>query len=89
VKLALIEWREAKVADVLSTTFIGAPLPELILPDKAVAMISRTAATVTSISSLAHAVNGEWGALASYGKEVLDITQEACFQAVTSKDQAR
>ena len=81
VKLALVEWREAKGADVLSSTFFSTTPAELILPDKAITMISRTATTVTSIGSLAYAVNGEWGDLASYGKEVLAVTQEACLQA--------
>lgn len=85
VKLALVEWREAKAADVLFPTFITAAPGKLILPDKAVTMISRTAATVTSIGSLAHAVNGEWGDLASYGKEVLEVTQDACLQATLRK----
>ena len=84
VKLALVEWREAKAAAVFPTFITAAPA-ELILPDKAVTMISRTAATVTSIDSLAHAVNGEWGDLASYGKEVLEVTQDACLQAAPRK----
>jgi superfamily II DNA helicase RecQ len=85
VKLALVEWREAKAVTVLfQTVFIAAPA-ELILPDKAVGLISRTAATVNSISSLAHAVNREWGDLASYGKEVLEVTQNACLQATFKK----
>jgi len=81
VKLALVEWREAKAADVLHSTFFTAATAELILPDKAVTKISRTAATVTSIASLADAVDGEWGDLASYGQEVLKVTQDACVQA--------
>jgi superfamily II DNA helicase RecQ len=35
VKLALVEWREAKAADVLFPSFITAAPAELILPDKA------------------------------------------------------
>jgi superfamily II DNA helicase RecQ len=85
VKLALVEWREAKAADVLSSTLMTDALAELLLPDKAITMISRTAATVTSIASLAHAVNGEWSDLASYGKEVLDVTQNACLWATLQK----
>jgi hypothetical protein len=85
VKLALVEWREAKAADVLFPSFITAAPAELILPDKAVTRISRTAATVTSIASLADAVNGEWGDLASYGQEVLEVTQDACLQATLRK----
>jgi hypothetical protein len=85
VKLALVEWREAKAVAALFPTVFTEASAELILPDKAVTMISRTAATVNSISSLAHAVNGEWGDLASYGKEVLEVTQDACLQATLEK----
>jgi hypothetical protein len=84
VKLALIEWREAKAAVLCPAVFIEAPA-ELILPDKAAAMISRTAATVNSLSSLAHAVNGEWGNMALYGKEVLEVIQNVCLQAALAK----
>ena len=59
VKLALVKWQEAKAAIVLFPTIFKGILAELILPDKAVTMISRTAATVNSMSSLRHAVNGE------------------------------
>ena len=85
VKLALVEWRETKAAAVLFPTVFTEAAAEIILPDKAVTMISRTAATVTSIDSLAHAVNGEWGDLASYGKEVLEVIQNACLQAILKK----
>jgi hypothetical protein len=51
VKLALVEWREKKAAVVLFPTVFTAALAEIILPDKAITMISRTAATVNSISS--------------------------------------
>ena len=57
----------------------------IILLDKAITMISRMAATINSIGSLAHAVNGEWGDLASYGKEVLEVMWNACLQATLEK----
>ena len=85
VKLALVEWREAKAAAVLSPRIFTAALAEMILPDKAVGIISRAAATINSINSLAHAVSEEWGDLASYGKEVLDVTQDACLRAALEK----
>ena len=84
MKLALTEWREANVAVLFPTVFTAA-LAEMILPDKAITMISRTAATINSISSLEHAVSGEWGDLALYGKEVLEVIQNACLQATTEK----
>jgi len=80
-----VEWREAKAAVVLFPTVFTAAPAEMILPDKAVTMISRTAMTVNSISSLARVVSGEWGDLASYGKEVLEVTQNACLQAMLEK----
>jgi len=89
VKLALVEWREKKAAVVLFPTVFTAAPAEIILPDKAITMISRTAATVNSIGSLARAVNGEWGDLASYGKEVLEVTQDACLQATLEKCKLR
>lgn len=85
VKMALVEWREAKAAALPYLTFFSATPAELILPDKAAAMISRTAATINSLNSLAHAVNGEWGDLDSYGKEVLEVVQNACLQAALEK----
>jgi len=85
VKLALVRWREAKAVDVFSSSFITTTPAELILPDKALTMISRAAKSVTSISALVHAVNGEWGHLALYGKEVLEVTQEACIQQSLQK----
>ena len=81
VKSALVEWRKGKAAVVLGPTVFTAAPAELILPDRALTLISRTAATVKSIGSLAHAVNGEWGCLASYGMEVLEVVQNACVQA--------
>src|SRR5436190_977489 len=45
VKLALVGWREAKAAVLFSTVFTAA-LAEMILPDKAITKISRTAATI-------------------------------------------
>jgi superfamily II DNA helicase RecQ len=89
VKLALVEWREAKAAAVLFPTIFTVALAEMILPDKAVTMISRTATTVNSIGSLARVVSGEWGDLASYGKEVLKVTQNACLQATLEKQSSR
>jgi superfamily II DNA helicase RecQ len=85
VKLALVEWREQKAAVVLCSTLFTAAPAELILPDKAVTIISRTATTINSITSLAHAVNGEWGYLASYGKEVFEVIQHTCLQAAMAK----
>jgi hypothetical protein len=85
VKLALVRWREAKAADVFSSSFITTTPAELILPDKAMTLISRAAKSVTTISALVHAVNGEWGHLALYGKEVLEVTQEACIQQSLQK----
>ena len=85
VKLALIEWREAKAAMVLPSTVFTAIPSGLILLDKAISLISQTAATVTSIHSLAYIVDGEWGDLASYRKEVLEVTQNACLQAMLKK----
>jgi hypothetical protein len=70
---------------VLVSTVFTTVLSEMILPDKAVNIISRTAATVSSISSLARVVGGEWGDLGSYGKEVLEVTQNACLQARLEK----
>ena len=67
-----------------STVFTAAPA-EMILPDKAITKISRTAATINSMGSLALVVSREWGDLASYGKEVLEVTQEACLQAMLEK----
>src|SRR5437762_11140462 len=64
VKLALVEWRETKAAVILSPTVFRVASVGIILPDKAITMISRTAATINSIGSLARAVNGEWGDLA-------------------------
>ena len=84
MKLALVGWREAKAAVLFSTVFTAA-LAEMILPDKAITKISRTAATINSMGSLALVVSGEWGDLASYGKEVLEVTQEACLQAMLKK----
>ena len=86
MKLALVEWREAKAAVLCPMLFKAEP-SELILPDKAITTISRTAATVNSVSSLEYAVNGEWGGLASYGKEVLDVIQSASLQAALEKHQ--
>ena len=57
----------------------------MILPDKAITKISQTAATINSMGSLALVVSGEWGDLASYRKEVLEVTQEACLQAMLKK----
>jgi len=85
VKLALVEWREAKAAVVLFPTVFTAALPEMILPDQAITIISRTAETVNSIGSLARVVSGEWGSLGSYGSEVLEVTQNACLQAKFKK----
>jgi superfamily II DNA helicase RecQ len=85
VKLALVEWRQAKAAVVLFPTIFTAASAEIILPDKVVNMISRRAATIKSIDSLAGAVVGEWGDLASYGKEVLEVTQNACLRAMLEK----
>ena len=59
--MALVEWREAKAAVVLFPIVFTAAPAEMILPDKAVTMISRMAMTVNSISSLARVVSGEWG----------------------------
>jgi hypothetical protein len=61
----------------------------MVLPDKVVHTISRTAATISSINSLARAVSGEWGDMASYGKEVLEVTQHACLRAVLEKQKLR
>jgi hypothetical protein len=85
VKLALVEWREAKAAVVLFPTVFTAALPEMILPDQAITIISRTAETVNSIGSLARVVSGEWGSLSSYGSEVLEVTQNACLEAKFKK----
>jgi superfamily II DNA helicase RecQ len=85
VKLALVKWREEKAAAVLSPTVFTAALPEMILPDKAITIISRTAETVTSLGILEHALDGEWGSLRSYGSEVLEVTQNACLQAKFEK----
>ena len=85
VKLALVQWREEKATAVLFPTVFTAAPAEIILPDKAITTISRTAATVNSISSLALAVNREWGDLTSYGKEILEVTQDACLQATLEK----
>ena len=85
VKSALVEWHEAKAAAVLVSTVFMTALSEMILPDKAVTMISRTAATVGSIGSLACVVGREWGNLGLYGKEVLEVTQNACLQAKLEK----
>jgi hypothetical protein len=85
VKLALVEWRKAKEAVVLSATLFKGERVEQILPDKAVTAISRTAGTINSMSSLAYAVNREWGNLALYEKEVLDTIQIACLQAALKK----
>jgi superfamily II DNA helicase RecQ len=85
VKSALVEWREAKATATLSTSLFGVPLTELVLPDKAIGMISRAAITVKSLSSLAYAVNGEWGDLAVYGKEVLEVVQITCLGAELEK----
>jgi hypothetical protein len=87
VKAALVEWREAKAASIpefSSAVFTTAPTV-LILPDNVLTKISRTAATVKSLGSLAHAVSGEWGNLSVYGKEVVDVVQSACLQAVLEK----
>ena len=40
---------------------------------------------VNSISSLANAVSREWGDLASYKEEVLEVVQNACIQATLEK----
>ena len=40
VKSALVEWRKAKAAAVLVSTVFMTALSEMILPDKAVTMIS-------------------------------------------------
>jgi superfamily II DNA helicase RecQ len=85
VKLALVKWREEKAAAVLSPTVFTTALPEMILPDKAVTIISRTAETVTSLGALERALRGEWGSLESYGSEVLEVTQNACLQAKFEK----
>jgi len=85
VKLALTEWREAKAAAILHPTVFTTVLAEMILPDKAITKISRTAATVNSINSLTHAVDGEWGDLASYGKEALEVTMNACSEATRKR----
>ena len=85
VKLALVEWRQAKAAVVLFPTIFTAASAEMILPDKVVNMISRRAATIKSIDSLAGVVVGEWGDLDTYGKEVLEVTQNACLRAMLEK----
>jgi len=43
------------------------------------------AATINSMGSLALVVSREWGDLALYRKEVLEVTQEACLQAMLKK----
>jgi hypothetical protein len=85
VKLALVEWRQAKAAVVLFPTIFTAASAEMILPDKVVNMISRRAAMIKSIDSLAGVVVGEWGDLDTYGKEVLEVTQNACLRAMLEK----
>jgi superfamily II DNA helicase RecQ len=85
VRSALVEWREAKAVVVLVSTVFTTALSEMILPDKAITMISRTAATINSISSLARVVGMEWGDLDLYGKEVLEVTQNASLQAKFEK----
>ncbi len=85
VKLALLEWRETKAAEVLSPTLITATLAQAILPDKAVTIISRAGTEITSLSSLAYAVNGEWGFLSLYGDDVLKATRDACLRATLQK----
>ena len=85
MKLALTEWREAKAAAILHPTVFTMVLAEMILPDKAITKISRTAATVNSISSLTHAVDGEWGDLASYGQEALEVIINACSEATKKR----
>ena len=85
MNLALVKWREEKAAAVLSPTVFTEALPEMILPDKAVTIISRTAETVTFLGTLERALDGEWGNLWSYGSEVLEVTQNACLQAKFEK----
>ena len=75
----------AKAVVILSSTVFIEALDEMILSDKVLSMISRMAATINSTSSLAHVVSGEWGDLASYGKEVLEVVQDACLQAMLEK----
>ena len=87
VKAALVKWREAKAASIpeLSLTVFKTAPTVLILPDNVLTKISRTAATVKSLGSLARAVSGEWGNLSLYGKEIVDVVQSACLQAVLEK----
>jgi hypothetical protein len=89
VKSALVEWRAEKAGAVLHPTLFKEALAELIIPDKAITAISRNAATIKSIGTLIHAANGEWGDLASYGKEALELIQVACLQAALKKQNLR
>ena len=89
VALALAKWREAKAASVLSSTEFTSELGQMIIPDKAITVVSRTATEVDSLATLGKALSWEWGNIIVYGEEVVEVVRNASRQADSKKRHTR